>query len=76
VTLSQTIVTPELGESHLTERRAPAHWECPCGTEPPKRSDGATPVVTLVSLREPACPFCGGGFDEEYRRPKVGESGR
>lgn len=46
---------------------AAAHWVCPCGQEPPKRS-GSTPVTTIVSLREPACPFCGRGFREEYRR--------
>jgi hypothetical protein len=71
MTLSNSIVTPELAES-----RTPAHWECPCGKEPPRRRHGATPVVTLVSLREPACPFCRQGFAEDYRRPAVGESSR
>lgn len=42
------------------------HWECPCGTE---SKNGAKPMRTLVSLREPWCPFCGTTFREEYRRP-------
>jgi hypothetical protein len=44
------------------------HWACPCGSEPPKHGN-AKPVATLVSLREPTCPFCGRTFAEEYRRP-------
>jgi hypothetical protein len=42
-------------------------WECPCGTELAKRADGATPTRTIVSLREPRCPFCGGGYRDEFR---------
>lgn len=42
-----------------------AHWACPCGDEPakPGRACG-----TIVSLREPTCPFCGQSFKEKYRR--------
>lgn len=43
-------------------------WECPCGTEPPKRGRTATPVRTVVSLMQPACPFCGRAYQPEYRR--------
>jgi len=43
------------------------HWECPCGTE--QKQNGAAPVLTIVSLRVPACPFCGGQYREEFRRP-------
>ena len=51
-------------------------WECPCGQKPLKRDSVgllrrigvyATPTRTLVSLREPSCPFCGEGFREEWR---------
>jgi hypothetical protein len=44
-----------------------AGWECPCGTEPPKRGRAATPVRTIVSLREPRCPFCNRPYKDEYR---------
>ena len=44
-----------------------AHWSCPCGSEPLRRGR-ATPVATLVSLREPSCPFCDRRFRDEYRR--------
>jgi hypothetical protein len=44
-----------------------AHWVCPCGDEPPKQV-GATPAGTIVSLMEPACPFCGRKKEDEYRR--------
>jgi hypothetical protein len=43
-------------------------WECPCGTEPPKPPwQTATPVRTVVALREPICPFCGRPYRDEYR---------
>jgi hypothetical protein len=44
------------------------HWECPCGDPPPPGST-TTPAGTKVSLREPWCPFCGGEYRHEYRRP-------
>jgi hypothetical protein len=44
-----------------------AGWECPCGTEPPKHGRAATPVRTIVSLREPRCPFCNRPYKDEYR---------
>jgi hypothetical protein len=42
------------------------HWECPCGHEEPKPHAKTSPVRTVVSLREPVCPFCGREFREEY----------
>lgn len=45
------------------------HWECPCGTDPPKSENGTTPVRTLLSLRVYRCPFCRRTYREEYRRP-------
>jgi hypothetical protein len=43
-------------------------WECPCGTESPKPPwQTATPVRTLVALREPLCPLCGRHYRDEYR---------
>ena len=42
-------------------------WECPCGKEPPRRGSNLTPELTVVSLREPRCPFCGSAFREQYR---------
>lgn len=42
-------------------------WECPCGAEPPKHGSNVMPVRTLVSLREPHCPFCGRAYKDEYR---------
>jgi hypothetical protein len=50
------------------------HWLCPCGSEPPKPGSRTTPVATLVSLREPSCPFCGLTFAEEYRVLTQGSS--
>ncbi len=47
----------------MTERR---HWECPCGREEPRPESKTTPVRTIVSLREPWCPFCAREFREEY----------
>jgi hypothetical protein len=44
-------------------------WECPCGREPAKNRNTATPIRTLVSLREPRCPFCNRRFKSEYRVP-------
>ncbi len=43
-------------------------WECPCGHEEPKSRGAATPVQTIVALREPYCPFCGQKYRPEYRR--------
>ena len=40
-------------------------WECPCGRERPN-------ARTVVSLREPNCPFCGRAFKEEYRNTDNG----
>lgn len=42
-------------------------WECPCGHEPPKHKNAAAPNWTLVSLMQPACPFCGRKYRDEYR---------
>jgi hypothetical protein len=42
-------------------------WECPCGQEAAEPGSTTRPVRTLVSLREPACPFCGGPFEKRYR---------
>ena len=42
-------------------------WECPCGHEPPRTGQTTTPVRTLVSLREPHCPFCGKAFQPEWQ---------
>jgi hypothetical protein len=44
-----------------------SYWACPCGEEPAKPG-GATPCGTIVSLREPFCPFCGRRFAEKFRR--------
>jgi hypothetical protein len=50
------------------------HWVCPCGSEPPKREGAAAPHATIVSLMEPACPFCGRKMKDVYRRdPKRGD---
>jgi hypothetical protein len=43
-------------------------WECPCGSDPPKRPSAPTPVQTVISLREPRCPFCSRQYLEEYER--------
>ena len=43
-------------------------WECLCGTERPKHPDGPTPIRTIVTLREPRCPFCGHAYRKEYER--------
>jgi hypothetical protein len=37
------------------------YWECPCGRGP-RTPSGSKPVRTLVSLRAPACPFCGRAY--------------
>ena len=50
----------------MNEAPPATEWECPCGSEPPK-SGTAIPVRTLILLREPACPFCGGRYRGEYR---------
>jgi hypothetical protein len=44
----------------------PAGWECSCGTAQPKHPGAATPVRTLVALREPWCPFCGQKYRPEF----------
>jgi hypothetical protein len=49
--------------SGLFPERTIPHWLCPCGSEPVGRGYG-----TFVSLREPACPFCGRKFKQEYER--------
>ena len=55
-----------------TERdRVEAHWECPCGTEPPKPGARTIPVRTIVSLMVPWCPWCKRAFREEYRREGI-----
>jgi hypothetical protein len=41
-------------------------WECPCGHDPPKKKGAARPERTIVSTREPHCPFCGREYREEY----------
>jgi hypothetical protein len=43
-------------------------WECPCGSEPPKRPGAATPVQTVISLRDFVCAFCGREYQEQYER--------
>lgn len=48
--------------------RAASHWECPCGTEKPKPGARTVPVRTIVSLREPWCPFCKKPYCDDYRR--------
>jgi hypothetical protein len=48
-------------------------WECPCGTAPPEPGATATPVRTVVSLREPECPFCGRRYRDAYRVLERGE---
>jgi len=42
-------------------------WACPCGKEPPKSGSTATPVKTVISLRDPTCPFCGRNYEDEHR---------
>ena len=49
-----------------------SYWECPCGREPGRST---RPVRTVVSLREPACPFCGRAFRPEWMRPEPEEAG-
>ena len=46
-------------------------WECPCGQEPPGKGRETTWVQTVVSLRSPRCPFCGGCYRAEYRREPI-----
>jgi hypothetical protein len=54
----------------FTHLRSAAGWECPCGRELAKSGNTATPVRTVVSLREPACLFCGRRYKDEYRVPR------
>jgi hypothetical protein len=51
-------------------------WGCPCGREPPKRPGAPRPVRTLVSMREPSCPFCGRKYREEWQVEGGGRDGR
>jgi hypothetical protein len=44
-------------------------WSCPCGSEPAKNANAATPVKTLVALWVPKCPWCQRPFRDEYRLP-------
>lgn len=44
-------------------------WECPCGREEPKPGAQTVPVRTLVSLREPRCPFCSRSYEERIEVP-------
>jgi len=55
------------GVGTLVDSLSGRHWACPCGSEQPKRGSPA-PRATRLSLREPACPFCGQKFREEYVR--------
>jgi hypothetical protein len=48
-----------------------AHWLCPCSAAQPHPRSTLTPVVTIVSLIEPACPFCGRKFRPGYRRDQT-----
>jgi hypothetical protein len=56
---------PPAREAVVTERRSTTGrwWVCPCGRDHP--SSGAR---TIVSLTQPACPFCGRKFCDEYKR--------
>jgi hypothetical protein len=45
-------------------------WTCPCGTETPG-AGAATPAGTVVSIREPKCPFCDRKYKPEYRSVKA-----
>jgi hypothetical protein len=47
----------EKGEAHWVDEQPGRWWECPCGTEPPKRPSGATPVRTIVSLIAACLPL-------------------
>jgi hypothetical protein len=51
------------------------HWECPCGHARSKSLNGAKPERTLVSLREPRCPFCGDTYQPDYERPPLQPAG-
>jgi hypothetical protein len=53
-------VTELVADGVLEEVREVADdsWECECGQEPPKPGRTATPTKTVVSGREPRCPFC------------------
>jgi hypothetical protein len=58
----------ESDRDRMSAARLVDRWECPCGREPRTRGSSLTPVRTIVSLREPCCPFCGRAYREEYRR--------
>jgi len=42
-------------------------WECPCGREEPAPGARTVPVRTLVSLREPRCPFCRREYEQRIQ---------
>jgi hypothetical protein len=42
-------------------------WDCPCGVEPPSTGQTTMPVRTIVSTREPWCPFCKRPYEERLR---------
>jgi hypothetical protein len=54
------------GCARVSHAAGVAAWECPCGQDPPRPGTTASPVRTLVSSREPECPFCGRAFRDEY----------
>jgi hypothetical protein len=64
-------MTPRRGRPPA-ERWPTWYWACPCGDEP-LEGERLTPVGTLVSLREPVCPFCGRVYREEYWSDTVGK---
>jgi hypothetical protein len=49
-------------------------WRCPCRDERRSPHSTLTPVDTVVSRREPNCPFCGRQYKPEYRLPHEEES--
>jgi hypothetical protein len=61
--------TERAGGEQLSALSIPAGgcWSCPCGQAAPRSDRHARPVMTLVSLREPRCPFCGGKYRAEYQ---------
>jgi hypothetical protein len=44
-----------------------AWWDCPCSSGP-HNPDGPKHRLTMVSIREPECPFCGFPFAREFER--------
>jgi hypothetical protein len=49
------------------------YWLCPCSSEKRHPRSSLTPVVTIVSLLEPDCPFCGRRYRPECRRGREGK---